>query len=97
MEERYPVALIPNGYTDISLDHHSGYVPAQTVHTPAISIWCVRSTKNGDIIAGGSDHTVYIFTTDLSRSAPADEVAVRPPGLAPTEPSKDLTCRQTGI
>lgn len=42
------------------------------IKLPAQSIWDVACTEGGDIVAGSSDGTVRVFTSDESRVAPAD-------------------------
>ncbi|CAO3660671.1 unnamed protein product [Umbelopsis vinacea] len=41
----------------------------QTLHQPCISVWCVSALPNDDIIVGGSDGIVRIFTRSKERFA----------------------------
>jgi phospholipase A-2-activating protein len=51
-------------------------VEIQTISLPCVSVWTVDSLPNGDIVVGGSDCLVRIFTMDPSRAASAEERAV---------------------
>ncbi|KAG2185818.1 hypothetical protein INT43_002255 [Umbelopsis isabellina] len=41
----------------------------QTIHQPCISVWCVNVLPNDDIIVGGSDGIVRLFTRSQERFA----------------------------
>lgn len=45
----------------------------QVIRLPAISIWCIDSLPNGDLIVGSSDNTIRIFSKDITRVAPESE------------------------
>lgn len=45
----------------------------QVIRLPAISIWCIDSLPNGDLIVGSSDNTIRIFSKDIARVAPESE------------------------
>ncbi|KAI8611923.1 WD40-repeat-containing domain protein [Chytriomyces sp. MP71] len=47
---------------------------AQTIPHPCTSVWCVSTLPNGDIVSGGSDAAVRVFTTSEDRAAPSDAV-----------------------
>jgi phospholipase A-2-activating protein len=53
----------------------SGKQCIQTIPHPAISVWCVASSANGDIASGTSDNTIRIFSRSPDRFA--DEVALK--------------------
>ncbi|CCE63845.1 hypothetical protein TPHA_0F03650 [Tetrapisispora phaffii CBS 4417] len=46
----------------------------QVIRLPAISIWCIDTLPNGDIIVGSSDNTIRIFTRDSTRAAEEEEL-----------------------
>lgn len=46
----------------------------QVIRLPAISLWCCDFLPNGDIVVGGSDKLLRIFTTDSTRLASKDEI-----------------------
>ena len=41
----------------------------QTITHPCVSVWTVKWLQNGDIVSGGSDGYLRIFTRDWSRIA----------------------------
>ena len=43
----------------------------QTIIHPCVSVWCVATLPNGDIVSGGSDGFVRIFTRTAERVADA--------------------------
>lgn len=43
----------------------------QTIIHPCVSVWCVATLPNGDIVSGGSDGLVRIFTRIAERVADA--------------------------
>uniref|UniRef100_A0A1B0ESQ1 Phospholipase a2-activating protein n=1 Tax=Lutzomyia longipalpis TaxID=7200 RepID=A0A1B0ESQ1_LUTLO len=47
----------------------------EELRLPVQSVWGVACLRNGDIVAGGSDGTVRIFTKDPARMAPPDALA----------------------
>lgn len=47
---------------------------AQTLVHPAISVWTVATTPNGDIVTGCSDGIVRVFSPEEERWAPADQL-----------------------
>lgn len=48
----------------------------QTLQQPCISVWTVAGLPNGDIVAGGSDSIVRVFTRDKKRMASAETLKV---------------------
>lgn len=46
----------------------------QVLRLPSISLWCCDFLPNGDIVVGGSDNLLRVFTVDPSRLAPKDEI-----------------------
>lgn len=46
----------------------------QTIIHPAVSIWSVTVLKNDDIVTGGSDGIIRIFTRDQERMASKEEI-----------------------
>jgi len=56
---------------------------------PCQTVWTVGQLDNGDVITGGSDGKVRIWTRDESRYATAEvrEVSIRSPDI--------LMCRRT--
>ncbi|KTW27732.1 hypothetical protein T552_02172 [Pneumocystis carinii B80] len=46
----------------------------QTIIHPAVSIWSVAVLKNDDIVTGGSDGIIRIFTRDQERMASKEEI-----------------------
>jgi phospholipase A-2-activating protein len=42
---------------------------------PCVSVWAVAAGKNGDILVGGSDGLIRIFTTNPAHFASAEEIA----------------------
>ncbi|KAJ3262722.1 hypothetical protein HDU77_000238 [Chytriomyces hyalinus] len=52
----------------------SEYKCVQTIQHPCTSVWCVTALENGDIVTGGSDAVVRIFTTNPERAASLNEV-----------------------
>jgi hypothetical protein len=50
----------------------------QTISHPCTSVWCVTSLVNGDIVSGGSDGIIRIFTESADRIADAELLAVSP-------------------
>jgi phospholipase A-2-activating protein len=48
----------------------------QTIHQPCISVWCVNALPNDDIVVGGSDGVVRLFTRSQERFADQDTLKV---------------------
>lgn len=46
----------------------------QVLRLPSISLWCCDFLPNGDIVVGGSDNLLRVFTIDPSRLAPKEEI-----------------------
>lgn len=55
-------------------DLNSGGKVKQVIRLPALSLWCVDILKNGDIMVGGSDATIRIFSRDSKRWASPEEL-----------------------
>lgn len=53
---------------------HDGAV-AQAITLPCISVWSVAVLPNDDIVVGGSDKQIYIFTSSEERTATAHALA----------------------
>ncbi|KAJ3069229.1 hypothetical protein HDU98_007711 [Podochytrium sp. JEL0797] len=49
------------------------YKCVQTIQHPCTSVWCVSALSNGDIVSGGSDAIVRVFTTSDERVATAEQ------------------------
>jgi phospholipase A-2-activating protein len=72
----YSLAVLPDGRfvssgEDRSVRIWQDNTCTQTITLPALSVWSVSTCSNGDIIAGSSDKTARIFTTDPNRIADA--------------------------
>lgn len=62
----------------------------QVITLPAISLWSVKADqKSGDIVVGGSDCIIRVFTTDLSRQASAEEIKSLEESIANSSIGKD--------
>ncbi|KAI8812457.1 WD40-repeat-containing domain protein [Cladochytrium replicatum] len=59
---------------DRSLRIWHGGQCVQTIYHPCTSVWCVNTLPNGDIITGGSDGTVRLFSTSKDRAASSDVI-----------------------
>jgi phospholipase A-2-activating protein len=72
----YSLAVLPDGKfvssgEDRTVRVWQDSLCIQTITLPAVSVWSVATSGNGDIIAGSSDKLARIFTTDLDRVADA--------------------------
>ena len=72
----YSLALLPDGRfvssgEDRTIRIWQASSCTQTITLPAVSVWSVATSRNGDIIAGSSDKMARIFTTDMDRVADA--------------------------
>ena len=70
----YSLAVLPSGQLvssgeDRSVRIWEGLNCVQVITLPAISIWSVSTSPNGDIIVGSSDKLARIFTRDPERLA----------------------------
>ena len=50
---------------------------AQTIFHPCASVWCVAVTPSGDILTGGNDAFVRLFSRNPQRHLPEAELKVR--------------------
>jgi hypothetical protein len=48
----------------------------QTLQQPCISVWSVASLPNNDIVVGGSDATVRLYTRSDERTAKPEDIKV---------------------
>ncbi|OAP61454.1 hypothetical protein AYL99_03657 [Fonsecaea erecta] len=76
----YSLAVLPSGHIvsageDRSVRVWEGQNCIQVITLPAISIWSVSASPNGDIIVGSSDKIARIFTRDPDRVADAETLA----------------------
>ncbi|KIW27628.1 uncharacterized protein PV07_07353 [Cladophialophora immunda] len=76
----YSLAVLPSGQIvsageDRSVRIWEGQNCVQVITLPAISIWSVSTSSNGDIIVGSSDKMARIFTRDQDRVADAETLA----------------------
>jgi phospholipase A-2-activating protein len=72
----YSLAVLPDGKfvssgEDRTIRIWQDTLCIQTITLPAVSVWSVATSTNGDIIAGSSDKLARIFTTDADRIADA--------------------------
>ncbi|KAJ3220844.1 hypothetical protein HK099_003956 [Clydaea vesicula] len=70
----YAVKTLPSGEfvscgEDRSIRIWDGSVCTQTLHLPCVSVWCLDVFDNGDIVCGGNDSHVRIFTRSEERRA----------------------------
>ena len=73
----YSLAVLPSGEIvssgeDRSVRIWQGTNCVQAITLPAISVWAVSTSPNGDIIVGSSDKLARIFTRDPERMADAE-------------------------
>ncbi|KAK5213882.1 WD repeat protein Lub1 [Exophiala xenobiotica] len=73
----YSLAVLPSGEIvssgeDRSMRVWQGTNCVQVITLPAISVWAVSASPNGDIIVGSSDKLARIFTRDPERTADAE-------------------------
>lgn len=78
-------------------DHQSTYLSedgelSQTIVHPAISVWAVSSTPNGDIVSGCSDGIVRVFSESEDRWASAEDLKIYQDQVA----SQALPSQQVG-
>ncbi|KAJ3122418.1 hypothetical protein HK100_012016 [Physocladia obscura] len=66
-EDRTVRVWIPDGHE---------YKCVQTIQHPCTSVWCVAALYNGDIVSGGSDAVVRVFTTREDRFASVEDTKV---------------------
>ncbi len=59
---------------DRSLRIWENDVCIQTITHPCISVWCVAALPNGDLVTGGSDGVVRIFSRNQERIASEDKI-----------------------
>lgn len=76
----YSLAVLPSGELvssgeDRSVRVWQGTTCLQVITLPAISVWAVAASPDGDIIVGSSDKLARIFTRDPERIADADSLA----------------------
>ncbi|ETI23800.1 hypothetical protein G647_05606 [Cladophialophora carrionii CBS 160.54] len=76
----YSLAVLPSGQLvssgeDRSVRIWEGQNCIQVITLPAISVWSVSASPNGDIIVGTSDKLARIFTRDSERVADAETLA----------------------
>jgi phospholipase A-2-activating protein len=76
----YSLTVLPSGHLvssgeDRSVRIWEGQNCVQVITLPAISVWSVSASPNGDIIVGTSDKLARIFTRDPERLADADTLA----------------------
>ncbi|KAI1623289.1 protein phosphatase [Exophiala viscosa] len=76
----YSLAILPSGEIvssgeDRSVRIWQGTNCVQVITLPAISVWTVSTSPNGDIIVGSSDKLARIFTRDPERTADAESLA----------------------
>ena len=77
----YSLAVLPSGQLvssgeDRSVRIWEGQNCVQVITVPAISVWSVSVSSNGDIIVGSSDKIARIFTRVPERMADAQTLAV---------------------
>lgn len=72
----YDLALLPDGNLVSSGEDRSVRIwllesglAIQAITLPCISVWCVDTLTNGDIICGGSDNKIRVFTKTSERVA----------------------------
>ncbi|KAJ9657339.1 WD repeat protein Lub1 [Neophaeococcomyces mojaviensis] len=76
----YSLTVLPTGEIvssgeDRSIRVWQGTECIQVITLPAISVWSVSASPNGDIIAGSSDKIARIFTREKARMADAATIA----------------------
>jgi phospholipase A-2-activating protein len=71
---RYASAFYHSALTDKSPPHRTDGECYQTISHPAISVWSVSTTPNGDIVTGASDGIIRIFSEAEERLAPPQEL-----------------------
>ncbi len=76
----YSLAVLPSGQLvssgeDRSVRIWEGHNCVQVITLPAISVWSVSASPNGDIIVGASDKIARIFTQDPERVADPQTLA----------------------
>lgn len=49
----------------------------QTLQQPCISVWSVASLPNNDIVVGGSDANVRLYTRSDERTARPEDIKVK--------------------
>jgi phospholipase A-2-activating protein len=75
----YSVAVLPTGEfvscgEDRTVRVWNGTNQVQSIVQPCISVWAIAIIGDGDIIVGGSDGIIRIFTRDPARIASAAEI-----------------------
>lgn len=76
----YSLTVLPSGQLvssgeDRSVRIWEGHNCVQVITLPAISVWSVSASPNGDLIVGTSDKLARIFTRDPARVADAQALA----------------------
>lgn len=76
----YSLAVLPSGEIvssgeDRSVRVWQGTNCVQVITLPAISVWAVSTSPNGDIIVGSSDKLARIFTREPERTASSESLA----------------------
>ena len=101
----YSIAVLPTGELVSSGEDRSARVwngtnETQVITLPCISVWSVGALTNGDIIVGGSDSIIRVFTRDYERLATTDELEVYQSSLAsakvPANQVGDLDTKKLG-
>lgn len=85
----YSLSLLPSGELlsggeDRTVRVWNDAIPIQAIPQPCVSVWSVLGLGNGDIVVGGSDGIVRIFTRAPDRVASADVIEVYEASIAST-------------
>ncbi|KAJ3129987.1 hypothetical protein HK098_007253 [Nowakowskiella sp. JEL0407] len=75
----YSVAVLPTGEFVSSAEDRSVKIwnateCKQTINHPCTSVWCVDTLENGDIVSGGSDGVVRVFSRASERFTDEDNL-----------------------
>lgn len=94
----YSLALVPtedggeivSSGEDRSVRVWRGQECVQTLMQPCISLWSVDTTPSGDLVVGGSDGWLRLFTRSSTRVAPKEVVRAYEEQVASQDMSKDM-------